>query len=176
MLGETPRVVGLDGRLHRTTRVIETGTKPVYRLRTRGGYEVKLTADHRVWTENRGDVRAAELTKDDLVRLAQPRFGKETLEANVAEYAGLMLGAGQVMDGVAQLTMLQPGDLLVAEKAAHVVNGFERQDEMGRPGHRKRGRPRRGDGSRLGARDAGRVRDAERRRRGQATHGTAPSG
>ena len=80
-----------------TTRVIETGTKPVYRLRTRGGYEVKLTADHRVWTENRGDVRAAELTKDDLVRLAQPRFGKETLEADVAEYAGLMLGAGQVV-------------------------------------------------------------------------------
>ncbi len=59
LLGETPRVVGLDGELHRTTRVIETGTKPVYRFRTRSGYEVKLTADHRVWTENRGDVPAA---------------------------------------------------------------------------------------------------------------------
>jgi len=54
LVGETPRVVGLDGRLHRTTRVIETGVKPVYRLRTRCGYEVKLTADHPVWTENRG--------------------------------------------------------------------------------------------------------------------------
>lgn len=62
LVGETPRVVGLDGRLHRTTRVIETGVKPVYRLRTRCGYEVKLTADHPVWTENRGDVPAAELT------------------------------------------------------------------------------------------------------------------
>ncbi|RMH13105.1 MAG: hypothetical protein D6698_14420, partial [Gammaproteobacteria bacterium] len=47
MVGETPRVVGLDGRIHRTTRVIETGTKPVYRLRTQSGYTVKLTADHR---------------------------------------------------------------------------------------------------------------------------------
>src|SRR5690606_37752424 len=54
MLGETPRVVGLDGRLHRATRVVETGVRPVYRLRTRSGYEVRLTADHRVWTENRG--------------------------------------------------------------------------------------------------------------------------
>ena len=129
MLGETPRVVGLDGRLHRATRVIETGTKPVYRLRTRGGYEVKLTADHRVWTENRGDVRAADLTKDDLVRLAQPRFGKETLETDVAEYVGLMLGDGAIADGVAQLTLSEQSELLVAEKAADVVSRLERQDD-----------------------------------------------
>ena len=38
--------------------VFLTGRKPVYRLRTRAGYEVKLTADHRVLTVNRGDVPA----------------------------------------------------------------------------------------------------------------------
>ena len=127
MLGETPRVVGLDGRLHRATRVVETGTKPAYRLRTKSGYEVKLTADHRVWTENRGDVPAAELTKDDLVRLAQPRFGEENLETDVAEYVGLMLGDGHVADGMAQLTMAKPGALLVAEKAAGVVGRLEQR-------------------------------------------------
>lgn len=93
LVGETPRVVGLDGRLHRTVRVIETGIKPVYRLRTRCGYEVKLTADHRVWTENRGDVPAAELTCDDVVRLVPPRFGTQHLEPAVAEYIGLVIGS-----------------------------------------------------------------------------------
>ena len=127
MLGETPRVVGLDGRLHRTTRVIETGVKPVYRLRTSAGYEIKLTADHRVWTENRGDVPAAGLTKDDVVRLVAPRFGREALAPEVAEYVGLMLGDGCVSDGVAQLTMSKETETLIAEKAAAVVNGFERR-------------------------------------------------
>ena len=126
MLGETPRVVGLDGKLHRTTRVIETGTKPVYRLRTRAGYEIKLTADHRVWTETRGDVAASELTKDDVVKLLPSPFGAEGLEADRAEYVGLMLGDGCVSGGVAQLTVSKQTEWAVAEKAAAVVNGFER--------------------------------------------------
>ena len=126
MLGETPCVVGLDGKLHRTTRVIETGVKPVYRLRTRSGYEVKLTADHRVWTENRGDVQAAELTKDDIVRLIPPRFGQETLDPDVAEYLGLMLGDGCTSDGIATLAMNKETEYAVAEKATKVVNRFER--------------------------------------------------
>ncbi|QXD13914.1 intein-containing adenosylcobalamin-dependent ribonucleoside-diphosphate reductase [Rhodocaloribacter litoris] len=93
MVGETPRVVGLDGRLHRTTRVIETGTKPVYRLRTQSGYTIKLTADHRVWTENRGDVPACELTKDDVVRLVRPHPGTVRLKPNVAERLAAYLAA-----------------------------------------------------------------------------------
>ncbi len=92
LVGTTPKVVGLDGKLHDTTRVIETGMKPVYRLRTRAGYELHLTADHRVWTENRGDVPACELTKDDIVRLQPSPFGTETLDGDTAEYVGLVLG------------------------------------------------------------------------------------
>ncbi|SHK57890.1 LAGLIDADG family homing endonuclease [Rhodothermus profundi] len=126
LVGETPRVVGLDGRLHRTTRVIETGIKPVYRLRTRCGYEVKLTADHRVWTENRGDVPAAELTRDDVVRLVPPRFGRKHLDPEVAEYIGLMVGDGCLSHEVAILT-LDRRERAVAEKMAQVVNQFDRQ-------------------------------------------------
>ncbi|WP_456424757.1 LAGLIDADG family homing endonuclease [Rhodocaloribacter sp.] len=130
LLGETPKVVGLDGKLHRTTRVIETGVKPVYRLRTKSGYEVKLTADHRVWTENRGDVPACELTRDDVVRLVAPRFGAETLEADVAEYVGLMLGDGCVSGSVATLTMHKDTEWALAEKAAAVANRFERSTHL----------------------------------------------
>jgi len=126
MLGEMPRVVGLDDRLHRTTRVIETGVKPVYRLRTRSGYEVKLTADHRVWTVNRGDVPAAELRRDDLVRLQSPRFGAEMLETNVAEYVGLMLGDGCISNGIATLTVSKETEDQIAQKAAATVNQFDR--------------------------------------------------
>ena len=126
MLGETPRVVGLDGKLHRTTRVIETGTKPVYRFRTQSGYEVKLTADHRVWTENRGDVPASELLKGDVVKLVPGRFGTEALPDDRAEYVGLMLGDGCVSGGVATLAVNKETEWAVAEKAASVVNGFER--------------------------------------------------
>jgi ribonucleoside-diphosphate reductase alpha chain len=127
LLGETPRIVGLDGELHDATRVIETGTKPVYRLRTKSGYTITLTADHPVWTENRGDVPAAKLTEDDVVKLMQPRFGSETLDTDVAEYVGLMLGDGCISGDVATLTMDKEHEVPVAEKAASVVNGFERQ-------------------------------------------------
>ncbi len=127
MVGETPEVVGLDGNLHRTTRVIPTGTKPVYRLRTASGFELKLTADHLVWTVNRGDVPAAELTRDDRVRLLPSPFGAETLDVDVAEYAGLMLGDGCVSGGIAQLTMNAVEESLVIEKAAATVNRFARQ-------------------------------------------------
>ncbi len=99
LVGTTPTVVGLDGELHGATRVVETGMKPVYRLRTRAGYEVRLTADHRVWTENRGDVPAAELTKDDIVRLTPSPFGREPLEAGTAEYVGLVLGTDRTAKG-----------------------------------------------------------------------------
>ncbi|MCH8044593.1 MAG: intein-containing adenosylcobalamin-dependent ribonucleoside-diphosphate reductase [Planctomycetes bacterium] len=127
MVGETPQVTGLDGNLHQTTRVIPTGVKPVYRLRTKSGYEVKLTADHLVWTANRGDVPAAELTRDDVVRLVPGEFGEEEVEVDVAEYVGLMLGDGCISAGIATLTMNKEMEFGIAEKAARVVNRFDRQ-------------------------------------------------
>jgi ribonucleoside-diphosphate reductase alpha chain len=52
-----------------TDGAFPTGTRDVYELRTVGGYSVKLTADHKLWTRQRGWVPAAELTTDDEVRL-----------------------------------------------------------------------------------------------------------
>ncbi|PSQ77601.1 MAG: hypothetical protein BRD37_04785 [Bacteroidetes bacterium QH_8_67_23] len=131
MLGETPRIVGLDGELHRAARVVETGDKPVYRLRTKSGYELKLTADHRVWTENRGDVPAAELTKDDKVRLLRPRFGTETLDGNTAEFVGLLLGDGCRVEDEVTLTMDKEREVPVIEKAAATVNDLKTQRQGG---------------------------------------------
>ena len=123
MVGSTPQVVGLDTQLHPTTRVISTGVKPTFRLTTKCGYSVDLTADHRVWTENRGDVEASLLTKDDVVRLVGAPFGDETLPAGMAEVLGLVAGDGCITDNRLALTMHPDHEREVLEFAAQAING-----------------------------------------------------
>jgi ribonucleoside-diphosphate reductase alpha chain len=55
--------------IHVTDGSFPTGTKDIYELRTHGGYTIKLTADHKIWTRSRGWVEAQNLTTDDQVRL-----------------------------------------------------------------------------------------------------------
>ena len=52
-----------------TDGAFPTGTREVFELRTVGGYSVKLTADHKVWTKARGWVEAKDLQPSDEVRL-----------------------------------------------------------------------------------------------------------
>src|SRR5437762_413632 len=80
LLDQPTCVLGSDGRLHEVRPAFRTGIKPVYLLTTRAGYEVKLTADHKVFTANRGDVPADDLAVDDRGILARPPFGNATLD------------------------------------------------------------------------------------------------
>ena len=66
-------------------RIFPTGSKPVYRLTTTSGFQVRLTGDHRVFTVNRGDVPAFELTKDDRIALNPVGFGSDELDVEIAE-------------------------------------------------------------------------------------------
>ncbi len=60
----------LDGQqVHPTDGAFPTGIKEVFELTTTGGYSVKLTADHRVFTRTRGWVAASELQTTDEVKL-----------------------------------------------------------------------------------------------------------
>jgi ribonucleoside-diphosphate reductase alpha chain len=75
----TPLTVATDSRLFESTfttasPVFATGIKPVYKLTTREGYGLRLTANHRVLTENRGWVEAQELRLGDKI-LVQNRGG-----------------------------------------------------------------------------------------------------
>ncbi len=99
LLGAGTRVLGSDGALHEIGPAFRTGVKPVYRLRTAAGFELKLTADHKVLTRNRGDVSAAELTTDDVLILGQPTFGPKTIEVGLAESLGCALGDACVTGG-----------------------------------------------------------------------------
>ncbi len=70
LVGSQPRVATLDGDqvVFRTaTQVVCTGKRQVYRLRTREGLVLRLTADHRVATE-RGDVAAQHLERGMRIR------------------------------------------------------------------------------------------------------------
>ncbi|MHB8633976.1 MAG: LAGLIDADG family homing endonuclease [Thermoplasmatota archaeon] len=87
-------VVGSDGEDHPIAPAFRTGTRPIFRLRTQSGYSVKLTADHKVLTANRGDVPACELNADDVLLLGRPGFGTEALDHRLGEYLGLVLGDG----------------------------------------------------------------------------------
>ncbi|MFZ2456199.1 MAG: ribonucleotide reductase N-terminal alpha domain-containing protein [Candidatus Altiarchaeia archaeon] len=83
-LFESGRVVDVvpDGRLsgERTlvaSQVLPTGVKPVFRLKTQEGYELRLTEDHRVLAE-RGFVPSCELRKGDRIFIQDCKgcFGK----------------------------------------------------------------------------------------------------
>src|SRR3954471_2437207 len=55
--------------IHTTDGSFPTGHKDVYQLTTAGGYTLKLTADHQLWTRSRGWVAAKDLTANDEVKL-----------------------------------------------------------------------------------------------------------
>ena len=63
-------VTNLDGQeIHGTEGSFPTGTREVFELRTEGGYTLKLTGDHKVWTRRRGWIQAKDLSTQDEVRL-----------------------------------------------------------------------------------------------------------
>jgi ribonucleoside-diphosphate reductase alpha chain len=53
----------------RPLRVMQTGVKPIVRLRFSNGAQLRCTPNHRLWTLNRGYVAAEELTEKDEVML-----------------------------------------------------------------------------------------------------------
>ena len=109
--------IGSDGAAHKVQAAFRTGVKPVYRLTTKTGLELKLTGDHRVLTANRGDVTAADLTKDDVLVLGRPGFGSTKLDERLAEFLGLMVGDGCLSGEQENAVLtLAPEERAVAER------------------------------------------------------------
>jgi ribonucleoside-diphosphate reductase alpha chain len=97
LVGKSRAVKSIDGQMHWVEQIFPTGNKPVYQLKTAAGYTLKLTADHRVFTQNRGDVEAKDLTRDDVVTLVKGQFGKQSVHStDVAQLIGLLVGDGCV--------------------------------------------------------------------------------
>lgn len=129
LVGEAIDILTFDGRVVKTSKIFPTGMKEVFELRTKSGYTLKLTGDHKVWTENRGDVPASELTKQDKVILVQGHFGHESLDQKMAEFIGLSLGDGYLSSqGYVTVTMASNEDVILAEYVDY-LNSIK-QDRM----------------------------------------------
>ena len=55
--------------IHAIEGAFPTGVKEVFELRTAGGYMLRVTADHKIWTKSHGWVEAQNLTTDDEICL-----------------------------------------------------------------------------------------------------------
>jgi ribonucleoside-diphosphate reductase alpha chain len=94
LVGGFAQIYGADGQPHFVDRIFPTGTKQVFRLRTKAGYELCLTADHKVLTANRGDVPASQLAAGDRVVLQGAGFGRRVLGERLALAIGVAVGDG----------------------------------------------------------------------------------
>jgi ribonucleoside-diphosphate reductase alpha chain len=94
LVGQTARIIGADGQPHWVTRIAPTGRKPVVRLRTRAGFELRITGDHKVWTFDRGDVPVEDLKMGERIALLGPGFGRRSLSKRLAAAIGVAVGDG----------------------------------------------------------------------------------
>ncbi len=97
------RIVTEYGDLAPVTEIFKTGVKPVFLLKTKHGFTLKVTKDHPISTPNRGDVPAGQLKEGDQLILVPGHFGKDHLPAKMAEFIGLAVGDGCKAAGQGQI-------------------------------------------------------------------------
>ncbi len=95
LVGTSANIIGADGQPHPVDQIFPTGTKPVFELKTKAGYRVRITEDHLVATQ-RGDVAVKDLKADDRIFLNAPGFGADALSTEFAEAIGLAVGDGHL--------------------------------------------------------------------------------
>ncbi len=133
LVGRSARVIGADGVARLVTNIFPTGTKPVFLLRTRAGYEVRITADHKVWTADRGDVAVKDLQIGDRLALQAPGFGRRALGERLALGIGVAVGDGcltrSISSGRVQeiiILTMAPEEAEVLDAVAGAVNSEKR--------------------------------------------------
>ena len=94
MVGRTARIFGADGQPHWVEKIFSTGRKPVFRLKTRSGYQVRITGNHKVWTSERGDVAVEDLKVGEHLALQGAGFGRRALSERLALAVGVAVGDG----------------------------------------------------------------------------------
>jgi ribonucleoside-diphosphate reductase alpha chain len=99
LVGTTPRIATWDGEtvvFRPATQVLATGVRPVYRVTTIEGLEVRATGEHLVATEA-GDVPTEALEPGDRIRVARvgaSNVARDTQPARLGEVIGWLVGDG----------------------------------------------------------------------------------
>ena len=104
--------VAIDGRMGENTfnkisDIFPSGIKKVYRLVTKEGYGLRLTADHKVMTE-RGWVPASELKENDKIHILNRKggFGTKGM-GNLGRVLGWLVAEGSLTAGKAVLPFFE---------------------------------------------------------------------
>jgi ribonucleoside-diphosphate reductase alpha chain len=124
--GESLRVTA-DGRLCRSlyqeaSPMFSTGQKKVYRLKTREGYTLRLTANHRVMTQ-RGWIEAGNLRQGDRLHLLNRKGGFGTYGSrDIGLVLGWLVGDGTIKADRAVLSFFKEEKLELAPMFAEIVN------------------------------------------------------
>ena len=96
---QAPPAVATDGRFvnktfQQASPVFFSGVKPVYRLTTHEGYEVRVTGDHRIMTES-GWVHAEDLQPDQAIHILNREGGFGPYGSReIGELLGWLVGDG----------------------------------------------------------------------------------
>lgn len=126
-----------DGRfgaetLCSATPVFETGIKDVYRLLTKEGYELRLTADHRLMTE-RGWVEAQDLQPGEKVHILNRKGGfGQVGSLDEGRVLGWLVGDGTINAVRAVLSFFSDEKQELAPQFAEMVTGL-----VDEPGERR---------------------------------------
>jgi ribonucleoside-diphosphate reductase alpha chain len=121
LVGKSARIIGADGMPHFVTEIFPTGTKQVYRLRTRAGYEVRITGNHQVLTTERGDVAVEDLHIGEHLSLQGPGFGRTALSESLGLAIGIAVGDGCLTRSVASGNLQEIVILTMAAEEASVL-------------------------------------------------------
>ncbi|MFC6939563.1 LAGLIDADG family homing endonuclease [Salinirubellus sp. GCM10025818] len=117
-----------DDRVKEASSVYKTGEKDVCRLTMAEGYELRLTADHRVMTDE-GWVEAGELDEGDTVHIQNRKggFGQHG-SAEEGRVLGWLVGDGHLKDGEERAVLnFYDEDADVSESFATDVNEVVRE-------------------------------------------------
>jgi len=130
--------VVVDGRLSEerikeASSVYKTGEKDVYRLTTEEGYELRLTADHRLMTDE-GWVEADRLNPGDTIHI-QNRKGEFGRHGSAEEglVLGWLVGDGHLKEDEGRAVLnFYDEDAEIAERFAEHVNEVVREPSIAR--------------------------------------------
>ncbi|MBI3342708.1 ribonucleoside-diphosphate reductase, partial [Candidatus Gottesmanbacteria bacterium] len=124
-----PFTVIVDGRHYLSSPVFKTGTKTVYQLKTREGYEIRLTQDHKVYTTE-GKVEAGKLKSGDKLMLATGgAFGVNGTHEE-GQVLGWLVGDGSMKEDVAVLYFYRKEKEELAPRFAEMVGVMVDGEQM----------------------------------------------
>ncbi|PJE63935.1 hypothetical protein COU89_00560, partial [Candidatus Roizmanbacteria bacterium CG10_big_fil_rev_8_21_14_0_10_45_7] len=116
-----PFLVVVNGKHYLSTPVKQTGVKPVYRLTTKEGYQLRLTKDHKVYTLA-GKKEAGKLRKGEKLLLSTGGYFGVRGNLDEGQVLGWLVGDGSIKKDVTTLYFYHKEKEELASQFAYMVD------------------------------------------------------